>query len=491
MRKFYIALIFAASSLVTASAQGPEEPFNFEKAYIKALGQMLSGQTPKAIEAFDALAKKEPENAEVCYQLARLYETEKNQQKAIDYANKAVKLDVKNTWYRVVLADMYEDAGRFGDAAAQYKMIVASGPFNTNSYISYGYFLVKAGQFSKALEVYKEIEKNIGISQEVTFNKYKIYDELGKKPEAIIELRQLIKLLPYEIEPKILLAGIFESSGDLAGATMIYEELFKQDPSNDEVAQWLFEHQAKTATGTPDIAGIKQFLATPNATLEAVLPTLGEILTAQIAQPGSKPTEEFKVLSKDIVKQFPKHPAAHALYGDIMFYNQQWSEAATAYRASVALDGRTRMVWEQLLYTEFVQQQWTDLVKDGEKAMDRFPNSGSVAYLAGMGYLMTNDLATAEDYLNQAGLVGSKDQALSAAVLTAKGRLQYQKKDYPQAVSLLQKAIDSKLAPVEAYDYLGDVYAAQGDNAAATKQWQLALEKGSLNPEIPKKLANK
>jgi Tfp pilus assembly protein PilF len=139
-------------------------------------------------------------------------------------------------------------------------------------------------------------------------------------------------------------------------------------------------------------------------------------------------------LMEEILAQHPENVSALSTYGLLLAINDRREDAAVQYKKAVSIKKGDFALWERLLDNYTDKQNADSLIKWSEKAARLFPNTATVHYLNGVGY--------------------------------------YNKKDYPQAIKSIRRAID--LEPEEKADELSAIYTVLGDIYNTTKDYKLS-----------------
>ena len=86
-------------------------------------------------------------------------------------------------------------------------------------------------EFTKAIEVYNQLESEYGAGSAFCFYKAKCYRELGEYPDAIDELSRAIELDPDEVALFSFRADLYRSAGMYSKAIADYTASIEKDPS--------------------------------------------------------------------------------------------------------------------------------------------------------------------------------------------------------------------------------------------------------------------
>ncbi|RYF74163.1 MAG: tetratricopeptide repeat protein, partial [Cytophagaceae bacterium] len=158
-----------------------------ETEFTDAYRFLLVDEPTKAITALEKMVAKNPANAATQYALASAMIKAGKTTEALPYALKAYQLDKDNAYYLLQVAELYVKQKRYPDAEELYEKLLAKG----SETIEYGVELAAIYLFDdkpdKALATYDRVEKAMGLNEEITHQKQRIYLKQNKVDKAIEE----------------------------------------------------------------------------------------------------------------------------------------------------------------------------------------------------------------------------------------------------------------------------------------------------------------
>ncbi len=161
----------AALDFKRAMGLDPYSDYAIETAKYLAMSYTSMGETDKAIGAYKLALKLHPESDELQTALGNIYFREERTGEAITAYEAAVRLndDANN---RFALGQGYLKAGRYDDAANQFKKVIKMDQRSPNGYFGLGQTYSSQKKYDQAIEQFKRaIQKN---------NKfYDAYAEMG------------------------------------------------------------------------------------------------------------------------------------------------------------------------------------------------------------------------------------------------------------------------------------------------------------------------
>lgn len=136
----------------------------------------------------------------------------------------------------LVQAGRLREAGRFAEAEAAYRRVLALDPNQPTGWYNLGFVQRQQGRFEQALASYAEaLSRGVSEPEGVHLNRAVIYaDYLRREDDAERELNSALALNPRYAPALFNLANISEDRGARAEATALYERVLEIDPRANE-----------------------------------------------------------------------------------------------------------------------------------------------------------------------------------------------------------------------------------------------------------------
>ena len=357
------------SDTTTEIAGNSEEVTNL---YIDATTAKLLGETAKATKLFESCLEKNPKHSASMYQLAQLYFDASDFTTAAKYAEQATEIEPGNKWYLNLLVEIYGKAGKKKELIATSEKLVELEPGNVDNLYQLANAYVMNEDGNNAIKTCNKIEQLIGVTEEISLQKQRIY-VIQKKPEqAAAELNKLIKEFPdQEIRYISMLAETYMDAGKPDQAAEYYQQILAKDPTNPYIHITLSDYYRKKGDKKRSFDELKLGFANPALDIDTKI----RVLLAYFAD--NKVYEENKAdileLSQILVKTHPDDPKAHSMNGDFLVDDKKYSEARDEYRKVIAIDSSRYAVWEGLLNVNIQLADYKALEDESSRAIELFP----------------------------------------------------------------------------------------------------------------------
>ena len=538
------AMTFTASTAIAqitnqaTYARISEKEIQLQEKYMAATVQQQIGKLDAAVKLFAEVLDKNPKCDGCAFQLSRLSDQLSKPQDAVDFAKKAVALDPQNKWYHMHLAEIFEKIGKDREAVDIYRKIIDGNNFgfeySNELYFRLAFAQVRLNEPAKAIKTLDELEKKIGIDEEISDKKHVIYDEIGDKKRAAAELRRLADAFPEVAEYQYATATYYEKIGDKNAATQMYERILKRDPTDSKAQLALAGKNAppsvSNASTSKDAAfliSLKGLFAKPDISIDEKIKTIlpfaqkiGEHKDKALATAGLE-------LAEILERTHPNDAKAFALVADMLYHNDRLSESLVKYKRCLDLNKTIYAVWEQKMYVEEELGLFDDLLKTSNSATDLFPSQATAFYFNGLANERKGQFGTAIESLEQALLMSAKKPIVRSNTLSELGITLSKSKNYDKSAENFEAALKveplspiallrfanalavRKIEPERAQqmanqarkiaadrdpsvlELYGDYLFKTGDRDGAIELWQLAKDKGGKSVILEKKIVSK
>lgn len=445
-----LGILFLVSVMILAPNNGYGQKSKDQKArdnsalFIDANAQKLLGNLDAAEQLFLQCLKSDPEDDASMYELARIARVQNKNKKAQEWAEQAVENNPENVWYLKLLAELYQENMEFNKAIKVMEDLVALHPENLEYLYDLALTHLLVGNYQQSIKVYNDIEEMIGVTEEISVQKQKIWQRLKKPEKAIEEIEALCSAWPEESRYKAILAELYVAQGLDEKALQTYLEISELDPNNAYIQISLSDYYRKKGDAEKSFEHLKLGFANPRLDIDTKVQILLAYYTVKEFYDEQK--EEGMELATLLVNTHPDNPKAHSILADLHYQSEEWAPARESLRKVISLDSSNYVVWEQLLFTESYLEDFDAMRDESRRTIELFPQQP-------LPYLF-------------------------AAVAS------YNFEDHEQMISDLETGIRfvvrNDLLLAEFYNYLGDAYHQVGEDEKAFEAYEASLK---INPE--------
>jgi tetratricopeptide (TPR) repeat protein len=435
----------------------------------------------KALSYYERTLDITPNNATVYYKIAEVL-TQSSQpddlQKASISIENALKYEKKNKYFYLLAANIYTSLSRFEKAALIYETMLSEVKGTDEYLYDLAAVYQYANRFEDAIKTYQRAETILGINEISSLQKQRLYLEQGKVKEAIAEGEKLIGSFPQEERFMMGFAELLSQRGLRKEAIQYLEKFTEQNPDAGNTKMLLAGMYRDNNQEDKARPILLELFENKEVELSSKLIILG----AYNAELNRNKTKSIKDSEKEVFAEFlfrklqnqsPDDANVHIVGGDLFLSIGKTKEAQKEYLLAIQSGEVNFEVWENLLYLENQLEQYDQLIKHSDQALELFPNHGMLYYFNGFGHMKKRNYTEA---------IGAFEQAkkLSAANPSLISELNAMLGDSYNAMQSYEKS-------EEAYD---EALAFNPNNTAVLNNYSYFLALRKVNLEKAEKMSS-
>lgn len=416
---------------VSKSEFDQETSMRLRSLFIDAQAQKNIGNLNEAMELLNQVLSIDPNNDAALYDQALILDSQKEYGTAINKVNQARAIDESNKWYKVLAADLYAYTNQLEEAEKIYAELAGMG----RDFYEFNYDLaslrMKKGDFNGAIKALDEVEKEIGLNEELVLQKHALYLETRQPQKSRDELQKLIDNNPNQPDYHMLVARTYEIEGNQEKVLETYAKVQELDPDNGHIKFALYHHYSANGDQAKAEQLMKEGFANPDVEIDAKMEQL--LWLYETTSPNDDKSEFVGGLLQEIVTQHPDEAKSHAISGDFYLRDGKTREARNAFKKASEIDPSRIAVWDQLLNldAQLNESQW--LVEDSELAIELYPTSPIFFYYNGVANNDQGNSQKALEMLTMGKDLVVNDPLLKSEFLAAIGNTYYRLKKYDKA----------------------------------------------------------
>jgi tetratricopeptide (TPR) repeat protein len=380
-------------------AVSEDDKNEFEYTFIEALKQKMIGNQQAAVTLFSKCLEINPNSSSAMFELAKIHFSSGDQTSSALLLEKAINLSPDNKWYKILLAQIYQQGKQFQKAADLYQDLYAHDPENLEYLYMNAALLNSAEKYDLSLKAYDELEKKVGVNDQISVEKQQIYQAEGKKKEALKELQKLVDLNPKEPRYYGLLADFYLSEKDEANALKNYMKILEIDPDNGFVLFSLASFYKEK--GDKDKAWEYARKGFGNKSVE--VDTKIQYYLMMTAEPD-KPfftDDQVNELVNILVNTNGDDYRVYTVYAEYLIHKGKLAEARDQLRQVLVNEKDNYLIWERMLMLSNDLQDFKSVDTDAAKALELFPNQPVLYGLRAVACLQLQKYTEALDILKE------------------------------------------------------------------------------------------
>lgn len=324
-----------------------EEQLAEDGMLIDALALQETDRGAEALEAYGRTVAKYPGCAAAWYGMSQLLVQRGWTDSAEACAKRAVALQGDNVWYLLALAMTQQSKGDSRGLLDTWETIVRQNPEVLDYYYELSNQYIAVGDLPKAVEVLNRVERRIGVTEPISMQKAKLWNAAGKPDKAMAEVEALAKAVPGDKQSNAILAEMNMQQKRYSKAKTYYDRILAADPEDPYIHIQLAEYYK--AVGQPAEADSEMVRAFDNPALDgkSKLQLLGSFYSTEEFF-GNRSATTFRLMDKAMASCSDSTEFA-AFYGNVLFNQQRYAEAAHQMELALRRDSSQYEVWELLL----------------------------------------------------------------------------------------------------------------------------------------------
>jgi tetratricopeptide (TPR) repeat protein len=412
----------------------------FEYHFFNANKEKILGNYDLAESLYSQALHIDPNNAAALYDLANIYSFKNNKQNALLYSKKAAQLDPKNSWYQLLYIDCLKEAKQYAEAIVAYQKLIKEYPTRIEYYYDLANLYLTLNKGNEAIKTYDEIEKRMGVTDDASMQKIRIYRAINNFEKSVEEVKKLIATFPKEGKYYGILGELYQVKGQNDKALAAYNDLLKMDPENPYAHLTLADFYRNQHQNDKAFSEIKIAFNSKELDIDTKVKILLSYYSITETYPELK--ADAAELCEILVNVHPDEAKAFAIYGDFLYRDKKLKEARDQYRKAVALDKEKYAIWNQLLIIESELNDFVSMQKESNEAMELFPNQALPYFLNGTANIHMKHYKDAITALTEGKEFVYDNKSFLSQFYANLGDSQNQLKNYSASDSAYDKALE-------------------------------------------------
>ncbi len=455
-----------------------KDKINFERLFFDAAKEKMLGNYELAQTYFEQALKLNPSSSATLYELANIYGFQNNKNQALVFSKKAALLEPKNVWYQMLYAECLKGTKQPSEVAKVFEGLVKNNPDRVDFLYELANAYLYSNKVMDAIKVYDKIETKMGVTEDVSMQKIKIYRATKNTDKAIEEAKKLIKTFPKEGKYYGILGELYQDKGQNEKVLATYNELLTVDPTNAYVHLSLADYYRNQKQNEKAFDEIKIAFKSKELDIDTKVKILLSYYTITETYAELKPDAD--TLCKIIVEVHADEAKAFSMYGDFLYRDKKWEEARMQYRKAIALDKEKYALWSQLLIIDSELDDFKSMLKDSKDAIELFPNQALPYFFNGAANSQLKNYKETVDILTEGKEFVYDNKLLLSQFYANIGDAQNQLKNYTASDSAYEQALYNDTA--NAYVMNNYAYYLSLRNVNLDKAEAMSKKSNALSP---------
>lgn len=434
-----------------------------------------------SIAMLQEVLKIDPKHHASLFLIADMFFEMKNYFEAESYAIKAVEYDSKNIWYLRLLSLIYEKNQKLELAIQVLEKNLNNFPSEIDMRLQLAEMYIRNSQYRKSIALYDTIQSYIGVNEEVSIQKQRIYLLLNEPEKAIQEIQNLLQVFPYDPKHYHALYELYVKINQKELAIQTLEKLLTINPDETLTLFKVADYYKSQNNDEKEMYYLKKAFVNPNIPIEIKTEYLMDRINEDTTTQNKN---KILNLASFIEDSKGNESIIFALKGDLANISNQPDSARYYYKKALQSNDQNQLLWNRILELDTKLEKPDILLEDAKNAVEIFPNEPVFIYYLGFAnYQLQNYKNAIKNFEKLLKLIDSSEEDMIAEVYQLLANAYHYDKNYKKSDEIFEKLIEydpDNLITLNNYAYY---LAVRGENLE--KALQLIEKVIKKNPEEP------
>lgn len=403
--------------------------------FFTGLREKLNENYVMASSNFTKVIGVDPKNHAAYFELANSDFKQDKLAEAEINLKKAVALNAENVWYWRLLSEIYKRGNRMPELIGVFDQLIHIDPENDAYYFDKANAFYLSGKADSSKFVYNQIEQKFGNSRDLE-NARKRFQQVETKSES-----DIIKLLEgnqADSKNYLYAAGLLLQKGNIVEASKVLIKAQQLSPDDFEVNLALADVYRRQKNDEAAFAALKQAFKSAEMPLTekikiviAMFPAINSPVVAT----------NLNEMTRMMAESNPEAAKAQALYGDVLYQQNNLSLALEQYQKALKLDDQVYAVWEQTINLQTLMGKYAEAIKLSDEALTLYPNQASLYYYSAYALFKSGKADAALANLKLALQLDTENKALQTQIFALQGDIYINQNNFNQAKVCFEKAL--------------------------------------------------
>jgi tetratricopeptide (TPR) repeat protein len=414
--------------------------------------EFYSNNFTAAETIFREVLNNNPKNDAAYYMLAKVRVSMNDFSGALPYLINAIKINNKNIWYELELANVYEKVGDLINAEKSWKKVCENVNNNEYYYYSLATVCLKNEKYEEAIDAFNKMEEIIGFNEDLTETKKNIWIYLNQVEKAANEYKKWIEMYPYEIDNYLTVANIYFINGMNEQAFTTLKQCESIDSTNIEVLSTYIDFY-KTLKNNNEVEKYSTKLYSQKDQNNEIFKKLKEEIKPLFKKMNKEKIEKGIELVKKYCNINPENGEGFGLLSQLYFWNGD--DQKSLEFSSIAIENKdfSFETWNINISLLYKNEKYNEIISKSGEIETLFSTQSFVLSLVGYSYYKTGDHKKAIEWFKNC-LIYSYEDSLSAQIS----------------------------------EVIGDIYSDDKNKSEALKYWKMSQKYGNNSEKLIEKI---
>lgn len=296
-----------------------------------------------------------------------------------------------------------------------------------------------SADWSRAMNIYRRIERGTGKSVELTSNKIRALMLLNDTTATVGELKSLTDSLPRNLEARLYAGQIYQTLGLDSMAIASYNDADSIDPMDGRAPSLMAEYYRSHNDSLNYDKAVFRALESENIGFEVKLPLLRNYVSDLYTDSLQWPRIQHMFSILDRVN--PGEPAMHQLYAAFEYSRDNKEEARDQFQFALALDPADINTLTSLMQLNLQLGDTVEFIKTAELGMKRVTDNLYFPIALASIYQLSGQAEKGLETIDTIRIAKINNPKAVANLMVAKGDLYHAMNNIDSCIAMYERAI--------------------------------------------------
>lgn len=407
-----------------------------KQLFFAGLREKMSENYVVAATNFNKIVGLDPNNHAAYFELANADLRLDKLLEAEQHIKQAIKINAGNLWYWRLLGEVYKRSNKMPELIEVFNQLIRLDPENDAYYFDKANAQFLANQPDAAKKTYGEIQSKFGDSRDLVNARKRLQANGSATTES--DIVKLLEGNQADVKNYLYAAGLLLQKGNDQEALKVLTKAQQLEPGNFEVNLALADIYRSQKNDESAFSSLKLAFQSNDMPLVEKVKIIAALFPKMNRPVVAKNVNE---LSKLVAEKNPTEAKALALYGDVLYQQNNLKEALIQYQAALKLNEQVYIVWEQVINIQTLLGHYDEAIKVGDEALTIYPNQASLYYYMAYALFKTGKYESAQNNLKTSLQLDVDNKSLQAQIYALQGDVYISQNNFGQAKTAFEKAI--------------------------------------------------
>jgi tetratricopeptide (TPR) repeat protein len=353
----------------------------FDYYFFQALNAKALGKYDEAMDLFQHCYALDSTNANVLAELGAFFTVLEESNKALELLRRAVYFDETNFHYNMMLVGLSHQMGLLPEVIDIYNRMLELYPNRIELLSELANAYADNGDLQEAIDALNKHERAVGVSPNITLNKFRLYYLMDEKEKAFGEIRQIIEQNPTDIRFLIIMGDLYLDDNQPEKALEYYKKVAKIAPDSPSLILTMVNFYERTNNRAAAQAEIQKAITSQELDIEIKMQLLTRYIG--ILQQTRQDISQVTPLFQSLFDQHPNNTELNFIFANVLMMQENTEEAIKHFEIFIKDNPDNPVGYESLLRIALENEDLDKVIAITTEALTHLPQETQFYYYLG------------------------------------------------------------------------------------------------------------